>query len=186
MGASESRTVTIDNNNSPGVIDVSDEVVQRLKSGLKAEKQREQQQNSESRPISAPAHPPSSYTNPVPHPNTLYSEPSLTSMQVRIEKENELKKNDLYWAQRLKELETNLQKTNQIMEKQYNDAVADVKKRFENTTTLQQPAPCQELKNAVIECYKKNTNETLKCSAVVQSFTDCVNSHRIKLLANQK
>lgn len=44
-------------------------------------------------------------------------------MQIRREKEQELRANDVYWTKRLQTLEANLQKTNQILEKEYNDAV---------------------------------------------------------------
>lgn len=49
----------------------------------------------------------------------------LTSMQVLQEKERELRENDVYWTQRLKALEANLAKTNQVLEKEYSDAVRD-------------------------------------------------------------
>lgn len=68
---------------------------------------------------------PSSYPNPLPPPAAAgFGEPSLSSLQVRREKEQELRANDVYWTKRLQTLEANLQKTNQILEKEYNDAVS--------------------------------------------------------------
>lgn len=183
MGASSStpRTVTIDNDSPAGVIDISDDVVMRLKTGMPPKEGAPRQQSHGS--SSSDAHVPSSYPNPRPPPPAeYYGEPTLTSMQVRREKEQELRANDVYWTKRLQGLEANLQKTNQILEKEYNDAVVDVKKRFESTAVTHQLPPCQDLKAKVIECYKKNQHETLNCSAVVTSFTDCVNLHRIQLL----
>ncbi|EDS33039.1 conserved hypothetical protein [Culex quinquefasciatus] len=181
MGASSSnpRTVTIDNDSPVGVIDISDDVVNRLKSGMPPKEGARQQQSSAPSVGAGP----SSYPNPLPPPPTgFYGEPSLTSMQIRREKEQELRANDVYWTKRLQTLEANLQKTNQILEKEYNDAIADVKKRFDSTAVAHQLPPCQDLKAKVVECYKKNQHETLNCSADVRAFTDCVNLHRIQLL----
>lgn len=58
-------------------------------------------------------------------PAVYYNEPSITSMQVKRDKEAELKLNDIYWNKRLTALEENLKKTNQIMEKEYEDAVSN-------------------------------------------------------------
>lgn len=57
--------------------------------------------------------------------------------------------------------------------------MGDIKKRFAQETIASQKAPCQDLKSKVVDCYKKNPNETLKCSAGVKEFLDCVNSSRI-------
>lgn len=184
MGASAStpRTVTVENDSPAGVIDISDDVVQRLKTGLPPKEGTHQQQP---RPV-VDGNVPSSYPNPLPMPAAAgYGEPSLTSMQVRREKEQELRANDIYWTKRLQSLEANLQKTNQIMEKEYNDAIVDVKMRFESTAIVHQLPPCQDLKTKVVECYKNNQHESLNCSADVRAFTDCVNLHRIQLL-NEK
>ncbi|XP_055637678.1 MICOS complex subunit MIC19 [Toxorhynchites rutilus septentrionalis] len=181
MGASSStpRTVTVDNNSSVGVIDISDDVVERLKSGMPSKEGSRSHSQDASR-FSGEGNVPSSYPNPVPP--SYYGEPSLTSMQVRKEKEQELRANDIYWMKRLQTLEANLQKTNQILEKEYNDAIVDVKKRFENTAVNHQLPPCQDLKAKVVQCYKQNPHETLNCSTDVRAFTDCVNLHRIQLL----
>ncbi|XP_065094277.1 MICOS complex subunit mic25-a-like [Ochlerotatus camptorhynchus] len=184
MGASSStpRTVSVDNDSPAGVIDISDDVVQRLKTGLPPKEGARQQPQGASRP-SVDSSVPSSYPNPLPPPSAgYYGEPSLTSMQVRREKEQELRANDIYWTKRLQTLEANLQKTNQILEKEYNDAIVDVKKRFDSTAVAHQLPPCQDLKAKVVECYKKNQHETLNCSAEVRAFTDGVNLHRIQLL----
>ncbi|XP_058442831.1 MICOS complex subunit MIC19 [Malaya genurostris] len=180
MGASAStpRTVTVDNDSPVGVIDISDGVVQRLKTGMPP-KEGGLQKQSAARVDGNNV--PSSYPNP-PQFSTGYGEPSLTSLQIRREKEQELRANDIYWAKRLQNLEANLQKSNQILEKEYNDAIINVKKRFENVSASHQIPPCQELKAKVIECYQKNQLETLNCSADVKAFTDCVNLNRIQLL----
>ncbi|EAL41223.4 AGAP000375-PA [Anopheles gambiae str. PEST] len=195
MGAASSnpRTLVVNNDSPAGLIDISDDVVQRLKSGLPSKAQgrngsdspqQQQQQQGGGGDSGAPAgRGPSSYPNPLPPPSVVYQgELPLTSMQVLQEKERELRENDVYWTQRLKALEANLAKTNQVLEKEYSDAVADVKKRFATTAVQQQLPPCQDLKAKVIACYRQNPNETLRCAEEVQQFTDCVNLHRIQLL----
>uniref|UniRef100_A0A182QS11 Head-elevated expression protein n=1 Tax=Anopheles farauti TaxID=69004 RepID=A0A182QS11_9DIPT len=194
MGATSSnpRTLAINNDSPAGLIDISDDVVQRLKSGLPSTKTQggnadlspnQQQQQGGEYPASA-GRGPSSYPNPPASPAVVYQNelPALTSMQVRQEKERELRENDVYWTQRLKALEANLAQTNQVLEKEYSDAVADVKKRFATSAVQQQLPPCQDLKAKVITCYRKHPNETLRCADEVQQFTDCVNLHRIQLL----
>ncbi|XP_055586626.1 MICOS complex subunit MIC19 [Uranotaenia lowii] len=177
MGAasSTSKTVTVDNDSPVGVIEISEDVVNRIKSGLHPKEVKNQP--------SGEGKGPSSYPNPMP-PSTdgIYGEPSITSMQVLRQKEQELRANDIYWTKRLQNLESNLKKTNQILEKEYNDAIVDVKKRFESSAVDHQLPPCQELKAKVIDCYKKNHYETLQCAPDVKAFTDCVDIHRIQQL----
>lgn len=57
--------------------------------------------------------------------------------------------------------------------------MGDIKKRFAQETIASQKAPCQDLKLKVVDCYKKHPTETLKCSAEVKDFLDCVNTSRI-------
>uniref|UniRef100_A0A182S761 CHCH domain-containing protein n=1 Tax=Anopheles maculatus TaxID=74869 RepID=A0A182S761_9DIPT len=190
MGAASSkpRTLVVNNDSPAGLINISDDVVQRLKSGLPSKTQGRnadaQQPGGDDNSSSAPtARGPSSYPNPPVPPSVVYQgELPLTSMQVLQEKERELRENDVYWTQRLKALEANLAKTNQVLEKEYSDAVADVKKRFATTAVQQQLPPCQDLKAKVIACYRQNPHETLRCAEEVKQFTDCVNQHRIQLL----
>ncbi|XP_053684928.1 MICOS complex subunit MIC19 [Sabethes cyaneus] len=161
MGASSStpRTVTIDNDSPVGVIDISDDVVQRLKTGIPPKEGARKHSSA-----------PSSYPNPIPPP-AGYHEPALSS-----------KENNDHLAKRLEILEAR----SSVIEKEYNNAMIDVKKHFKNTATSYQLPPCQDLKAKVIECYKKNQNETLNCSADVKLFTDCVNLHRIQLLQKKE
>ncbi|XP_058127369.1 uncharacterized protein LOC131290865 isoform X1 [Anopheles ziemanni] len=191
MGAASSnpRTVLVNNDSPAGLIDISDDVVQRLTSGQPPKAQGRSEQPAQPQRGNTPdgraptTGGPSSYPNPPVSPAVVYQgELPLTSMQVLQEKERELRENDVYWTQRLKTVEANLAATNQVMEKEYNEAIADVKKRFATSGVQQQLPPCQDLKAKVIECYRKNPNETLRCAAEVQQFTDCVNLHRIQLL----
>lgn len=51
------------------------------------------------------------------------NEPSLTSLQLRQAHVAELKKNDEYWENRIKTLESNHKKINEIMDKEFSKAV---------------------------------------------------------------
>lgn len=58
-------------------------------------------------------------------PGQFYlNEPSLTSLQLRQANVAELKKNDEYWQNRLKALEANHKKINEVMEQETQRAVS--------------------------------------------------------------
>lgn len=77
-------------------------------------------------PIVSPSH-----SNISPRSSTLpshipgYPGPftGLTSLQIRQEKEAELRANDLHWQKRINQLEETHQKINDIMESEYKAAV---------------------------------------------------------------
>ncbi|KAG4077161.1 hypothetical protein HA402_016148 [Bradysia odoriphaga] len=186
MGAGMSgapRTVTIENDNPVGVVDISDAVVQRLKN-QHAKIQQAEQKYAETTPV--PAASPSQVPTALPaSPQTTtvyYGEPTITALEVRRQKEQELRNNDLYWAKRLSQLEQTLQKTNSILEKEYNAAVDDVRSRFQNAAPQHQLPPCKEFKEKLVACYKQHPTETLMCSQQVAEFMQCVDRHRIKIL----
>uniref|UniRef100_A0A034VGD7 Coiled-coil-helix-coiled-coil-helix domain-containing protein 3, mitochondrial n=1 Tax=Bactrocera dorsalis TaxID=27457 RepID=A0A034VGD7_BACDO len=200
MGAAHStepRSVSMDNPN-PGVIDISDEVVQRLKKGIN--KQAKESAATEAaptppvkdvRPIPVkPATPPPAVVPPTvvyqaPATQTVYvatSGTTITAADMVRQKEAELTQNDAMWRQRLDELEQTLKKTNTIMEKEYSSALEDVRQRFATASPVHQLPPCQDLKAQVIACYRANPGQTLKCSEEVAAFRECINLNRIKKL----
>lgn len=79
----------------------------------------------EARPAAAPQQsfqqPPPQQGTPV-QPMFMY-EPSVTSVQLRQASLAELKKNDHYWENRLKNQQANHQKINEIMDAEYKKAV---------------------------------------------------------------
>lgn len=48
---------------------------------------------------------------------------TISALEVRRQKEEELRKNDQYWQTRLKQQEQDLKKTAVILEKEYNETV---------------------------------------------------------------
>lgn len=60
-------------------------------------------------------------------PGQFYlSEPSLTSLQIRQANIAELKNNDEYWQNRLKALEANHKKINEVMDAEAQQAVSTI------------------------------------------------------------
>lgn len=64
--------------------------------------------------------------------------------------------------------------------------IEDVRKQFLNAPPQLQLPPCQDFKAKVIECYKKHSNESLMCAREVADFSNCINSNRLKILAERK
>lgn len=186
MGAGLSgaaRTVTIDNDNPVGVVDISDAVVQRLKN-QHAKIKNAEQKYAESTPDTAQSSPqiPTTVITPPQTTTVYYGEPTITALEVRRQKELELRNNDLYWAKRLAQLEHSLQLTNSILEKEYNAAIDNVRSRFQNASPQHQLPPCKEFKEKLVACYKQHPTETLMCTQHVAEFMKCVDVHRIKIL----
>ncbi|XP_055922382.1 MICOS complex subunit mic25a [Eupeodes corollae] len=220
QSSAETRSVSMDNPTPAGVIDVSDEVVQRLKLGISRAKQEKREPNksetthavpvTEQKRASTAAPPPvapkpaavapppsaalpkTTYSNPSPPQSTtlaamsqfprLVGEPTITAMEMRRQKEIELRENDEIWRTRMAQLEQNLNKTNAVMEKQYNAAAEDVRKRFAHASGTRKLPPCQDLKAQIIACYRAYPGESLKCAEEVEMFRNCVAVHRIKCL----
>lgn len=186
MGAGMSgapRTVTIENDNPVGVVDISDAVVQRLKNQHAKIQQAEQKYaETTTGPVASAPQVPTALPASPQTTTVYYGEPTITALEVRRQKEQELRNNDLYWAKRLSQLEQTLQKTNSILEKEYNAAVDDVRSRFQNAAPQHQLPPCKDFKEKLIACYKQHPNETLMCSQQVAEFMQCVDRHRIKIL----
>jgi len=177
------RTVTIDNDNPVGVVDISDAVVQRLKN-QHSKIQSAEQKYADPPPGTAPSASqiPATFTSAPQTTTVYYGEPTITALEVRRQKEQELRNNDLYWAKRLTQLEQSLQKTNSILEKEYNAAIDDVRSRFQNASPQHQLPPCKDFKDKLVACYKQHPTETLMCSQHVVEFMQCVDVHRIKIL----
>ncbi|XP_063704864.1 uncharacterized protein LOC134834209 [Culicoides brevitarsis] len=188
MGGQQSkqpRSVSYENDSTDGLIDISDDVVNRLK-GQRAEQRKDakSQETSRKPEVVVPHVVPT--TRPVAAGSAPaffhYAEPSLTSMQVRKEKEAELKANDDYWKQTLAKREAQFKQNDAAMEKEYNDTIDNVKKLFENAPATYQPAPCQEFRAKLIACYKQHSKESLQCAQEVKDFTTCVDKNRVQLL----
>ena len=135
MGANQSaRKVTVVQDESTGVIKISDSVVQRLKGEISGEQQQQQsqpqqQQQQQAPPPTPPPPPPPVETHappppveqppapapalaPAPAPQVwqppvvqIIEEPSISALRVRAEKEEEMKTTDDYWRDKLQRQE---------------------------------------------------------------------------------
>ncbi|KAH8406688.1 hypothetical protein KR222_003378 [Zaprionus bogoriensis] len=210
MGAKpsrEPRSVSMENPTPAGVLDISDDVVKRLKQGI-TQQAREQAAIAEESKPAAPKPQPAAKKAPVkaaetpvpapsasPSPKVVYQTPTpiyvqggghtISAADVQRQMNQELQKNDEQWRQRMTQLEENLKKTNTIMEAEYANAVEGVHKRFVSTADAHKVPPCQDLKAQLLACYRANPGETLKCIEEVAQFKQCVDLHRIKKLDSE-
>lgn len=53
-------------------------------------------------------------------------EPTITALEVRRQKEEELRNNDIYWEKRLQQQEETLKQTSILLEKEYQNTVGFV------------------------------------------------------------
>ncbi|ALC48022.1 l-3-03670, partial [Drosophila busckii] len=193
MGAKQSReprSVSIEN--PTGVLDISDDVVKRLKQGISQQAREHAAVAEESKPA-----PKAQVKAPVssPAPKVVYQAPTpvyvqggghtISAADVQRQMNQQLQKNDELWQQRMAKLEENLKKTNTIMESEYANAVENVHKRFVSTAAAHKTPPCQDLKAQLLACYRAHPGETLKCMEEVTQFRQCVDMHRIKKLDSE-
>ncbi|KAH8358583.1 hypothetical protein KR093_001109 [Drosophila rubida] len=202
MGAKQSREPrSVSMENPAGVLDISDDVVKRLKQGISQQARENATVTQDSKPASKAQEPakkaPVKDTEGVavaaiPPPTVVYQSPTpiyvqggghtISAADVQRRMNQELQNNDELWRQRMTKLEENLKKTNTIMEQEYATAVEGVHKRFVSTAAAHKTPPCQDLKAQLLACYRANPGETLRCIDEVAQFKQCVDLHRIKKL----
>lgn len=57
-----------------------------------------------------------------------------------------------------------------------------MRSRFQNAPPQHQPAPCRGQRQQLLECLRAHPGESLRCTALVSQFTQCVGQHRSQLL----
>ncbi|EDV90823.1 MICOS complex subunit MIC19 [Drosophila grimshawi] len=206
MGAKQSReprSVSMENPTPAGVLDISDDVVKRLKQGIS----QQARENAAVAEAAKPAPKPQPQSQPQPtkkapvkesspaHPTVVYQAATpiyvqggghtISAADVQRQMNQELQKNDEIWRQRQTQLEENLKKTNTIMESEYAKAVEGVHKRFVSTAAAHKTPPCGDLKSQLLACYRAHPGETLQCIQEVTQFKQCVDVHRIKKLDSE-
>ncbi|XP_018375522.1 PREDICTED: MICOS complex subunit MIC19 isoform X2 [Trachymyrmex cornetzi] len=178
MGSGQSaRKLTISNEEEVGVIKVSNAIVQRLAQGEKSKLHKPLPDAIPAAPIQHPA--PSTVTA-VPHaseatheqPVYYYPELTVSALQIQQQMEEELQQQDQYWQRRLQNIEDGYQKINRVLEEEYKKAANEssvAKPDIQNTVQ-----PCLENSNKVLKCFQDHPKETLKCSNLVEEFSNCV------------
>ncbi|XP_017065674.1 MICOS complex subunit MIC25 [Drosophila eugracilis] len=205
MGARQSqsrepRSVSMENPTPAGVIDISDDVVKRLKAGISQQAREHAAAAEDSKPAPKAVPKAASKTvtsSPAPTSAPKVSYPSavpiyvqggghtISAADVQRQMNQELIKNDELWKERMTKLEENLKKTNTILEKEYANAVDNVHKRFVSTASSHKVPPCQDLKSQLLACYRAYPGETLKCIEEVAQFQKCIDLHRVKKLDSE-
>eukprot|EP00095_Tigriopus_kingsejongensis_P008198 maker-scaffold895_size84271-snap-gene-0.22 protein:Tk08198 transcript:maker-scaffold895_size84271-snap-gene-0.22-mRNA-1 annotation:"coiled-coil-helix-coiled-coil-helix domain-containing protein mitochondrial" len=192
MGQSQSnpRKITVINEEAAGVIKISDSVVQRLKEEMGGQKDKPDPPQTTESASPAPAAPPApAVIEPTPPqvgpaPIIQYvGDPSLSALKVRAEKEEELRQVEDYWQSRLRETRNHQLKATAINEENFHSTIEAVERLF--LKSRQSPI-CQEAKHAVLQCYKQNPKQSLKCSQEVRNFAQCIDSARLNSLNSRK
>jgi len=107
-------------------------------------------------------------------------EPSLSALRVRAEKEEELKRLEEYWKDRLQKQEENHIANAKLTEE-------EIVKSAKHVETLFTPASsreiCRDSRLAVQSCYSENPSKPLLCRDIVKEFSSCVSKARLELIS---
>jgi len=106
---------------------------------------------------------------------------SLTALQVRQQKEAEIKELEEQWRNRLKSQEEKFVETGKITEENFKQALSDVERFFKKP----HGPVCEDNQREVLKCFKDNTDKPLECSKLVQAFSRCVEVTRLIELHNE-
>uniref|UniRef100_A0A6M2DEI7 Putative head-elevated expression protein n=1 Tax=Xenopsylla cheopis TaxID=163159 RepID=A0A6M2DEI7_XENCH len=181
MGAQQSnaRTLTVENDDPTLVIKVSEELVDRLKGKLRAGEVAHHQQASAPQVIRSDVAHPTVDQSQAP---IYYPYPGVSSIQLMKEKEEQIRNNDQYWQNRIKDIERHQKKMSSMLEKEYEAAMNEIKQTFSSEPSKYQLPPCGDMGSKLMSCYQTNANAPLKCSTVFQEYSQCVNVHRMQTL----
>jgi len=139
----------------------------------------------------APPAPPAAVTEvapPAPGPSHVWQrpiiqyieEPSLSALRVRAEKEEELKRLEDYWKDRLQKQEENHIANAKLTEE-------EIIKSAKHVETLFTPASsreiCRDSRLAVQSCYSENPSKPLLCRDKIKEFSSCVSKARLELIS---
>lgn len=104
----------------------------------------------------------------------------ITEMKKKLMQQEELMNEAV---RKISEEKSTLQQQLAFREKdiqdEFNRSVEDVEKKIR---PLQQTSVCGEVQSKVLECYRLNKQQPLKCAKEVKDFVECVQSVRMNLL----
>lgn len=178
--APTSRRVTVVNDDVVGVVQVSESVIRRLKTGGDPEK------TAESKPSpkeSTPSSDASTVTLSPPPPAGFVPfsplEPYSTTLEQRQKYHEEFKKAERSWQKRIKELESQ----NRQLFDTANEKFAATLLEIETNHMKNSYEPvCPDKQQTVLKCYKENSKYPLNCSREVDEFMQCVDKVRMTAL----
>lgn len=99
---------------------------------------------------------------------------TVTAYQVRQQKEAELRKNDILWGNKLKDLEIRYATSAFASQEEFDSKLEKLKSLVPKIREV----PCKSLSSKVAECYSSNPNQPLRCSEEVKHFAQCVEQAR--------
>jgi len=175
MGSSQStRKISISNPEVDGLIKVTENVVDRLRSNTVVADTTSVPVREESQKEGFESTPASTATTTVPD--------FTSSLQIRREIEGEIKANNYYWESRIRKLQEAHRRINHELSSEYQKALTDVDKYFAKLSVKTDVDSCTDSKQLLVDCYKRNKHRSLLCSKEVQHFNDCVDKRTNVLL----
>ncbi|XP_074644773.1 MICOS complex subunit mic25a-like [Tubulanus polymorphus] len=153
--SSSTRRITIEEDDGPGMVKISSSVVRRLKG-------------------EAEIH--GDDTSP------KTGKPKLASKSAPMQSVDDLKRIENMYHSKFQQLEKKQAEMYRDNKDQFTQAVEEVEKKFVKQTF--NPV-CQDLQQAVLECYQKNPKQSLLCSTQVKDFMQCVEDTRKNVLTRK-
>lgn len=193
MGSAQStRKLTIPNEEI-GVITISNAIAQRLaQAANEVANDATQDVNSfvPPQPVNSPTALPPVHNKQVSsgQPTPYHSELTISALQIQQQKEQELQAQNQYWQRRLQNLEKKHSMIDHILEEEYKKAMNEfstIKKGSESGNNLGSDQPCIIRKEKVLKCYQDHPKEILKCSNLVEEFTNCVDQRRVNFITTR-
>lgn len=171
--APSSRRVTVVNDDVVGVVQVSENVVRRLRGEPEKTNDSTTSSSKESTHPSGTAAPSSGFVpfNP--------PEPYSSTLEQRQKYQEEFKKAERSWQNRIRQLESQ----NRQLFEAANEKVAATLLEVETNHMKNSYAPvCPDKQQKVLHCYKENSKYPLTCSRDVNDFMECVDKVRMTAL----
>ncbi|XP_039328847.1 MICOS complex subunit MIC19 isoform X2 [Saimiri boliviensis] len=95
------------------------------------------------------------------------------------EKDRVLKKQDAFYKEQLARLEERSSEFYKVTTEQYQKAAEEVEAKFKR---YESHPVCADLQAKILQCYRENTHQTLKCSALASQYMHCVNHAKQSML----
>ncbi|CAL7937346.1 unnamed protein product [Xylocopa violacea] len=186
MGSGQStRKLTIDNEEE-SLIELSESVAERITQQMnKANAVDVNEVRSSTLMESSPKRASSlSQSGDMPVNSDYYPQLTLTALKIQQQKEQELHNQNNYWQKRLENLEQKHSRINDIIDAEYKKAAEQLYSNAKKTVNIQDTIqPCQSSSGKVLKCYQDHPKEILKCSTLVEEFSNCVDQRRARVIA---
>jgi len=171
-GGSTARRLTV-HNDDPRIIQVSEDVVRRLKSSTASQQPPPEEKllsNTQQETYSVPQVPRQENVILGFGRDGLPTIETISALEMRKQKEAELRENDKFWRGKLQDIEARYIKSEVAAGQEFSERLT----RLSALVPQKGEDKCKELSLKVAECYKTNPTQTLMCSVVVKEFAKCV------------